>query len=90
MSEALADPPIQPAHPWLSGAQEAIPQRNTAVGAPEKLADARAALDAMLSELVRAGGSDLHITTNIAPTVRVHGNLYAYRPTLIFFFLPRL
>jgi twitching motility protein PilT len=76
MSEALADSPAERPHPWLSDAPDKIPQRNTAVNAPEKLADARAALDAMLSELVRAGGSDLHITTNIAPTVRVHGNLY--------------
>jgi len=39
-------------------------------------AGAREALDRMLTELVRAGGSDLHLTTDAAPTIRVHGDLY--------------
>ena len=45
--------------------------------------EARDALDQMLKELVRAGGSDLHLTTNAPPCIRVHGNLGAlpgYQP----------
>jgi twitching motility protein PilT len=37
--------------------------------------EARDALDQMLTELVRAGGSDLHLTTNAPPCIRVHGDL---------------
>jgi twitching motility protein PilT len=35
----------------------------------------RAYLDGMLTELVKAGGSDLHLTVGAAPTIRVHGSL---------------
>jgi pilus retraction protein PilT len=37
--------------------------------------EARDALDQMLTELVRAGGSDLHLTTNAPPCIRIHGSL---------------
>ena len=39
--------------------------------------DARTALDAMLSEMVRAGGSDLHVTVGRPPMARIHGDLSA-------------
>jgi twitching motility protein PilT len=39
--------------------------------------EARDELDRMLTDLVRAGGSDLHLTTNAPPCIRVHGNLGA-------------
>jgi twitching motility protein PilT len=54
----------------------AIPERNLPANAPMSLADARGVLDGMLTALVRAGGSDLHLTTGIAPTIRVHGLLH--------------
>jgi twitching motility protein PilT len=38
--------------------------------------DERAALDAMLRHAVAVRGSDLHITADAAPTVRVHGSLH--------------
>jgi twitching motility protein PilT len=37
--------------------------------------DARDALDTLLSAMVHAGGSDLHLTTNAPPMIRVHGDL---------------
>jgi twitching motility protein PilT len=40
-------------------------------------------LSDLLKKLYEAGGSDLHITTNSAPQIRVHGHLHAlegYRP----------
>jgi twitching motility protein PilT len=37
--------------------------------------DARRALDGMLVKLIEAGGSDLHLTTGAAPTIRIHGDL---------------
>jgi twitching motility protein PilT len=39
--------------------------------------EARDALDQMLTELVEAGGSDLHLTTNAPPCIRIHGDLGA-------------
>ena len=39
--------------------------------------EARDALDELLRELVRSGGSDLHLTTNAPPCIRVHGSLGA-------------
>lgn len=38
-------------------------------------AAARTSLDAMLTEMVRAGGSDLHITVERPPMMRLHGDL---------------
>jgi twitching motility protein PilT len=35
----------------------------------------RAYLNEMLTQLVRAGGSDLHLTVGAPPTIRVHGSL---------------
>ena len=32
-------------------------------------------LDALLKELVESGGSDLHLTTGIQPSIRVHGDI---------------
>ncbi|MCW2496927.1 type IV pilus twitching motility protein PilT [Jatrophihabitans sp.] len=37
--------------------------------------DARDTLDQLLTEMVRAGGSDLHLTTGAPPSIRVHGDL---------------
>ena len=37
--------------------------------------DARRALDAMLTTMVRSGGSDLHVTVGRPPMVRVHGDV---------------
>jgi twitching motility protein PilT len=42
-----------------------------------ELSDARASLDTMLLALVRAGGSDLHLSPGAPPTVRVDGELRA-------------
>jgi twitching motility protein PilT len=39
--------------------------------------DTRAALDAMLHALIENGGSDLHLTTNSPPMIRVHGDVRA-------------
>jgi twitching motility protein PilT len=39
----------------------------------------RQPLDAMLTHLVEAGGSDLHLTVGAPPTIRVHGDLYPMR-----------
>ena len=36
---------------------------------------ARASLDAMLTTMVRAGGSDLHVTVGLPPMMRIHGDL---------------
>jgi twitching motility protein PilT len=36
----------------------------------------RQPLDALLTHLVEAGGSDLHLTVGAPPTIRVHGDLY--------------
>jgi twitching motility protein PilT len=41
----------------------------------EARAEMREALDTMLTELVRRGGSDLHLTVDAPPMVRVHGEL---------------
>ena len=41
--------------------------------------DMREALDTMLVALVEAGGSDLHLTTNAPPSIRVHGDLHRDR-----------
>jgi len=38
--------------------------------------DVRVALDTMLAAMVHAGGSDLHLTVNAPPTIRVHGSLH--------------
>ncbi len=35
--------------------------------------DARRALDSMLAQMVRAGGSDLHVTVGLPPMARIHG-----------------
>ena len=68
---AVAAPDVLP---WSEPA-DPIPERNTAVGVPSDLAEARTALDRMLTTLVEYGGSDLHLTTGIAPTIRQHGHL---------------
>ena len=52
-----------------------IPERNTPAPATTELSRARVALNAMLTDMVQAGGSDLHITVGIAPTIRQHGVL---------------
>ena len=36
---------------------------------------ARTSLDAMLTTMVRAGGSDLHVTVGLPPMMRIHGDL---------------
>src|SRR3954451_10944748 len=41
--------------------------------------DVRVALDTMLAAMVHAGGSDLHLTVNAPPTIRVHGILHYLR-----------
>jgi twitching motility protein PilT len=41
------------------------------------LADTRAELDTMLTRLVEIGGSDLHLTVNAPPRMRIHGDLLA-------------
>jgi twitching motility protein PilT len=41
--------------------------------------DARDALDTLLTALIHAGGSDLHLTTNAPPMIRVHGDLAPLR-----------
>jgi twitching motility protein PilT len=38
--------------------------------------EARQSLDGMLAALLDVGGSDLHLTINATPTVRVHGDLH--------------
>jgi twitching motility protein PilT len=38
--------------------------------------DVRVALDTMLAAMVHAGGSDLHLTVNAPPTIRVDGSLH--------------
>jgi twitching motility protein PilT len=43
--------------------------------APGERSDARASLDTMLLALIRAQGSDLHLTPGAPPTVRVDGTL---------------
>jgi twitching motility protein PilT len=50
---------------------------HSAVALLDELSGDRAALDRMLTEIVQAGGSDLHITAGAAPTMRLHGHLYA-------------
>jgi twitching motility protein PilT len=42
---------------------------------PTQLTDERASLETMLVALVSAGGSDLHLTVGVPPTIRVHGGL---------------
>ena len=42
---------------------------------PGEHTDERASLDTMLIALVKARGSDLHLTVGAPPTVRVHGDL---------------
>ena len=37
--------------------------------------EARDALDTLLAAMVHSGGSDLHLTTNAPPMIRVHGDL---------------
>ena len=44
-------------------------------GAYDARADMRAALDTLLGRLVAEGGSDLHLTVDAAPAIRVHGDL---------------
>ncbi|HEY8827361.1 MAG TPA: hypothetical protein VIM17_06345, partial [Jatrophihabitantaceae bacterium] len=36
---------------------------------------ARQSLEILLHDLIEAGGSDLHLTVNAPPTIRVHGDL---------------
>lgn len=71
-----ASEPSPSEHDWAPAPHVAVPERNTPVGAPIELANARAALDSMLTATVEAGGSDLHLTTGIAPTIRRHGHLH--------------
>jgi twitching motility protein PilT len=42
---------------------------------PDPVDEFRAALDTLLHELIGAGGSDLHLTIDAPPMVRVHGDL---------------
>ncbi len=42
----------------------------------EPRAEMREALDAMLTTLVQMGGSDLHLTVDAPPMVRIHGELH--------------
>ena len=48
-------------------------------GAGAALGRSPGPLDEMLTEMVNAGGSDLHMTTGIAPTIRLHGRLMQHR-----------
>jgi twitching motility protein PilT len=43
---------------------------------PASSHEVRVALDTMLTAMVHAGGSDLHLTVNAPPTIRVHGSLH--------------
>jgi twitching motility protein PilT len=43
---------------------------------PAVSSEVRVALDTMLTAMVRAGGSDLHLTVHAPPTVRIHGSLH--------------
>ena len=64
--------PSMPAHTDtapMSTAQLEVDPRELARSA------ARDELDAMLSQLIKRGGSDLHLTTGAPPTVRIHGDL---------------
>ncbi len=47
----------------------------TGLVGPVGFADHRSPLDAMLTTLVEAGGSDLHLTAGAPPTIRVNGAL---------------
>ena len=83
--EALIDPGL----PQQGGYRAEAPGRHSVGGAdPQNLgpggsvvagetrpAAATAEIDALLTEMVDAGGSDLHITAGIAPSVRVDGEL---------------
>jgi twitching motility protein PilT len=47
-----------------------------AISSIEPRAEMRAALDTMLTTLVQMGGSDLHLTVDAPPMVRIHGELH--------------
>jgi twitching motility protein PilT len=51
-----------------------LPSRNGAA-APDPRTEMRDALNTMLVTLVEAGGSDLHLTVNAPPSIRLHGDL---------------
>jgi twitching motility protein PilT len=53
---------------------EAVQTREQSV-APTHLGDERASLDTMLVAMIKAGGSDLHLTVGAPPTVRVSGHM---------------
>jgi twitching motility protein PilT len=80
MDEALAvDTPLAEilatGTPVAAVAVAGSPIADVATGDPPG-AEERAELDTMLVSLVRAGGSDLHLTVGAPPTVRVHGSLH--------------
>jgi twitching motility protein PilT len=51
-----------------------LPSRNGAA-APDPRTEMRDALNTMLVTLVESGGSDLHLTVNAPPSIRLHGDL---------------
>jgi twitching motility protein PilT len=51
------------------------PIRDSAHAKQLGINDARTALDAMLTQMVQTGGSDLHLTVGVPPMARVHGEL---------------
>ncbi|SHH61841.1 twitching motility protein PilT [Jatrophihabitans endophyticus] len=61
-ADALAAPVVTPT--WSAPAPSSVDR-----------SDARVSLDAMLTSLVRAGGSDLHLTVGVPPMMRLHGDL---------------
>ena len=61
--------PTLPAHTDTPTAQIEVDPRELARSA------ARDELDAMLTQLIKRGGSDLHLTTGAPPTIRIHGDL---------------
>jgi len=72
--EALTEVAI-PATRALGSARSHVTQLPLA-GAHQTPADeARQSLDHLLRELIEANGSDLHLTVNAPPTIRVHGDL---------------
>src|SRR5439155_19221529 len=75
-SPRMPNSSFQPSGPWNQSARHC---RGTIMENPPQ----QLSLSELLHKLSELGGSDLHITTGIAPLVRVHGEirpLDAYRP----------
>ncbi len=60
-----------PAAPQPDVARPAVAGKSTVASEEDSSID----LDALLGELVERGGSDLHLTTHLPPTIRVDGDL---------------